>query len=155
MLGLKPIYTTIVGRKKYGGYVSFSSEDENAYSRDFLLNKICCAYAGRVAEVYEYGQDGITTGIGQDIKTATHIAEIMVAEYGMVDSDIMYYSADMRARDPYVIGKIREILREQYNRAERLVEENYAKIKELAKALLEKNSLDEEEIRAILDERRE
>ena len=155
VLGLKPIYTTIVGRKKYGGYVSFSSEDENAYSRDFLLNKICCAYAGRVAEVYEYGQDGITTGIGQDIKTATHIAEIMVAEYGMVDSDIMYYSADMRARDPYVIGKIREILREQYNRAERLVEENYAKIKELAKALLEKNSLDEEEIKAILDERRE
>jgi len=150
ILGLKPTYVTIVGRKKYGGYVSFSNEDESTYSKDFLLNKICCAYAGRVSEVYEYGSNGITTGIGQDIKTATHLAELMVAEYGMCDSDIMYYSAERRAADSEILGKIREILKEQYSRAEQLVEQNYEKVKLLADTLLEKNSLDEEEIISIL-----
>ncbi len=151
VLGLKPIYTTIVGRRKYGGYVSFSNEEESIYSKDFLLNKICCAYAGRVAEVLEYGRDnGTSTSIGHDIKTATHIAEMMVAEYGMCDSEFMYYSSERRT-DIYITNKIREILKEQYSRAEHLVEQNYDKIKMLANVLFEKNSLDEEEIIFILD----
>ena len=151
ILDLKPTYVTIVGRKRYGGYVSFSNEDESTYSKDFLLNKICCAYAGRVAEVREYESNGITTGIGQDIKTATHLAELMVAEYGMCDYDIMYYSVERRSVDPEILGKIREILKEQYSRAEHLIEENYDKVKRLANALVEKNSLDEEEIISILE----
>ena len=116
-----------------------------------MLNKICCAYAGRVAEVREYGSNGITTGIGQDIKTATHLAELIVAEYGMCDSDIMYYSAERRSADPEILGKIREILKEQYRRAEQLVEHNYEKVKRLASILLEKNYLDEEEIISVLE----
>lgn len=151
ILRLKPTYITIVGRKRYGGYVSFSNEDESTYSKDFLLNKICCAYAGRVAEVREYGSSGITTGIGQDIKTATHLAELMVAEYGMCDSDIMYYSVERRSADPEILGRIRDILKEQYSRAEQLVEQNYEKVKRLANVLLEKNSLDEEEIISVLE----
>ncbi len=151
LLNLNVVYATIVGRKNYGGYVSFSNENDSTYSKNFLLNKICCAYAGRVAEVMEYGENGVTTGIGQDIKNATHFAEIMVAEYGMADSDIMYYSPERRASDSYITGKIREILKEQYSRTEQLVKENYSKIKLLANALLEKNSLDEEEIIQILD----
>lgn len=155
LLDLKPVYTTIVGRNRYGGYVSFSNEGESTYSKDFLLNKICCCYAGRAAEVREYGQDGINTGISQDIKSATHIAELMVTEYGMADSEIMYYTAEMRSTDSCVLNKIKEILKEQYARSERLVKQNYAKIKTLAQILLEKNSLDEEEIITILNERKE
>ena len=60
-------------------------------------------------------------------------------------------TAERRAADSEIIGKIREILREQYSRAERLVEQNYEKVKRLANALLEKNSLDEEEIISVLE----
>ena len=150
VLGLKPVHATIVGRRKYGGCVSFSNEDIGTYSRGSLLDRICCAYAGRVAEIHEYGEAGITTGAGQDIKSATRYAELMVTEYGMIDSEIMYYSSEMR-KEPEVISKVRGVLREQYVRAELLVEECFDKIRKIANALLEKNSLDEEEIATIID----
>jgi ATP-dependent Zn protease len=63
----------------------------------------------------------------------------------------MYYSAERRSTDSEILGKIRVILKEQYSRAEHLVEQNYEKVKQLANALLEKNSLDEEEIITILE----
>ena len=152
VLGMNPLYATIVGRKSFGGYVTFSSEDEGVFSKADLENKICCFYAGRMAEVMTYGAAGITTGIGQDIKAATKLAESMVAEYGMCGDLVSYVDPKSRRTDQTVRKMVSDLLREQYDRAGALVRQHQNKVNALALALMERNALTEEEIAEVIND---
>ena len=67
---------------------------------------------------------------------------------------MLYYSTERRANDGELTTAIRALLGEQYRRCQTLIEQNYEKVKTLANVLLEKNSLDEEEIVSVLEEGR-
>lgn len=149
-LGIPSVYTTIISRGNYGGYVYFADEEKTTYTKDELLNKICMALAGRASEVLEYGEAGINTGAGGDIKTASNIARNMICSYGMVDGCFLFLEGKGERMPDFVIEKAQAILSEQYNRALKIVKERKNKIDRVAKELMDKNSLSEEELEALL-----
>ena len=145
LLGIKPLYATIAGRANYGGYVCYSEEDKRLFTREECRNRMCIALAGRAADVLSYGDGGISTGASSDLRSATEMAMDMVCRYGM-DSSLVYMEAE-KGREPKEIQeRAAALLNEQYARAERLLTENGAKLKELAEALLEKENLTGEEM---------
>ena len=146
-LNIPVVHATIVGRGNYGGYVYHGDEDKGTYTKEELLNKICMSLGGRCAEILEYGDGGINTGASSDLKNATRLAKSIVCDYGMIDDFLMVL--DNRESD-LVIEKVRQILREQYERTITIIKERMDKLHSLANELASKNSLSKEEIEAIL-----
>ena len=153
LLGLKPAYVTIAARNGYGGYVQYGEEDKFDLSREECLNRICAAMAGRAGEVCFYGDGGVTTGAGGDIRAATEMARRMVCSYGMERDMLCYIERDETAEKADVGMRVQEILAEQYERALRLVRDNTCKVEAVAKALLERESLTDRELSEILSDR--
>jgi ATP-dependent Zn protease len=149
-LGIPSVYTTIISRGNYGGYVYFADEEKTGYTRDELLNKICMAMAGRASEVLEFGAAGINTGASGDIKTASSIARNMICSYGMVEDCFLFFDTKNGREPDFVAEKAQAILKEQYARATELLKNNKSKVNKVAEALLDKNSLSEEELDQLL-----
>jgi cell division protease FtsH len=136
-------------------------QDRYAYDRDYLLNRIAVLFGGRISE--EIFMNQMTTGASNDFERATQMARDMVTRYGMSDSlGPMVYAENegevflgrsitktthvseetMRKVD----GEIRRIIDEQYNLARRLIENNRDKVEAMAKALLDWETIDAEQI---------
>lgn len=145
LLGMPTVYATIVSRGDYGGYVYHGDENKTTLTKTELLNRICMALAGRGAEVTEYGEDGIGTGASADLQTASRVAMSMVTKYGMLGDDLLFVKEDSE----FAENKVRQILNEQYRRAKEIIGQNKEKFDRMVFALLEKNSLDENEIKEI------
>ena len=122
-------------------------------------------FGGRIAE--EVFMKQMTTGASNDFERATHIARDMVMKYGMTDAlGPMVYAEDEGevflgrsvTRTNNVSGstllkietEIRRIIDEQYTLARRLIEENSDKMHAMAKALLEWETIDAEQIDDIM-----
>lgn len=148
MNGHCPDYITIESRGDAGGYV-FNGEHEGkfGYCKDELLDEICCALAGRAAEVLIYQDRGISTGARVDIRHATTIAKRMICEYGMYDDFFMFIEND---DSDNITLRVQKILQEQFQRAIHLLENNRAKIEKLSDVLLENESLMADEITKII-----
>jgi cell division protease FtsH len=131
------------------------------------LARISMAFGGRVAEEVVFGE--VTTGAQDDIKRATRFARSMVCEHGMSQKlgPIAYGDPDENVflgreiatrRDDFSDETAREIDREvrsiveaQYATAKRVIQENRDKLNRLAEALLERETLDSEEIQAAME----
>ena len=96
-----------------------------------------------------YGEDGVTTGASGDLRSATAMAEQMVCDYGM-DGSLMVVGEGKREL-PWVTESVKRILNEQYGRACTLIREGRARLETLANALIDKNSLDGEALKNILE----
>ena len=141
--GDHPPFVTIVSRGNYGGYTATDAHEGegNQYTRQKLLNEICCCFGGRAAEYVVYGEDGINMGLASDIVMATSCARWMVCDLGMGK---FLYAVDGIGNDNIpkeMLDEIDKILHEQYERAVKLLTENRDKLDILAKALMEKKSL--------------
>ncbi len=139
--------------------------DKHTYSKSFFMDQLAVCFGGRVAEELIFGE--MNTGAKSDIERASEIARRMVCEWGMSDSlGPVYYTGKEEhvflGRD---IGKprehseatqieidreVRRILLERYDLAKKLVSENLETLHKLAKRLLEKETLDGEEIQQII-----
>ena len=150
LLGFKPLYTTIVSRGNYGGYTQYSDEDKFDFTCDECLNRICIAMAGRAAEVCFYGKDGINTGAGGDIRSATDMATRMVCSYGMEDGMLCCVEKDKAVENVAIYKRICEILSKQYGHALQLVRDNADKVDSVAKALVARESLTESELQTLI-----
>ena len=146
-LNIPIVHATMVGRGNYGGYVYHGDEEKTNYTKKELLDRICLSLGGRCAEILEYGENGVNTGASGDLKNATRTAKSIVCDYGMTDDLLMVL--ENRESD-LVIAKVREILREQYQRTMSIIKERMDKLHNLADELASKNSLCKEEIEAIL-----
>ena len=146
-LGIPPVFTTVVSRGEYGGYVYVADEEKSRYTKEELLNKICMALAGRAAEVMELGEDGVNTGASSDLKNASNIAMAMLCDYGM-DNSLMCYSK--KDAPSHIIEKASRLLENEYERASRILQENRDKLHRVAEILVEKNSLTQDEMEMIL-----
>ena len=150
LLGLKPVYATIVARGGYNGYMQYSDENKSDMTRAECLNMICVFMAGRAGEVCFYGDEGVTAGAGNDIGSATALATRMVCVYGMEDDMLCSVKQGLRAGDGAVYRHVQDILLKQYGRALQLVRDNADKVDAVAKALAERESLTGSELTAII-----
>jgi cell division protease FtsH len=145
------------------------TEDRHTMTKRQSLARIAMALAGRAAEKIVFNE--VTSGASDDIKRATNLARAMVCEMGMSDKlgplsyseseGNVFLGREMSSRrENYSEETAREIDRElrgivdsQYALAVRVLEENREKLDRLAHALLERETLDSEEIQAAVDGR--
>jgi cell division protease FtsH len=149
-----------------GVTMSLPEEDKLGYSADWVKDRICMALGGRVAEEIKFGQ--LTTGAADDFRKATGMARAMVTEWGMSEKlgpltygekeDSMFsFGPSMRQRDysehtsMEIDAEVRRIIQEQYARARDLIQGAREKLDGIASALLDRETLDREEIEAIME----
>ena len=157
---------TIIPRgRALGVTMSLPERDRYSYDRDYMLNQISMLFGGRIAE--EVFMNQMTTGASNDFERATHIARDMVTRYGMTNElGPMVYAENegevflgrsvtkttsmseetMRKVD----SVIRRIIDEQYAVARQLIEDNQDKMHAMAKALLDWETLDGDQLDDIM-----
>ena len=133
--------------------MQYFEEDKFDLSREECLNRICVAMAGRAAEVCFYDRGGITTDAGGDIRSATDMATRMVCVYGMEEDMLCCIDQDKAAGNMAIYARVRDILAEQYGRALQLIRDNTEQVEAVAKALIERESLTDGELSALLSGR--
>lgn len=149
--GEKPSYVTIVSRGGYGGYMQHDDEEEKlVYTKDELVSKIRTSLGGRAAEIIYYGEEnGISTGAGGDLKSATSMAKRIICDYGM-DKEFGLAVADPDLNGGALYAQVRtavnKILDVEMKKASALISDNKAAIDALVEALMEKNHLTGKEI---------
>lgn len=131
-------------------------------SKAKFLDELCVLYGGRASEEIFFGAEYITTGASNDIERATTIARNMVMRYGMYDEIGQENFAGARgmwnftgtegnapevseATQKSIDLKVKEILREQYERALTFIKENLELHRKISEDLLEKEEMDREE----------
>jgi cell division protease FtsH len=130
-----------------------------------MLNQISMLFGGRIAE--EVFMKQMTTGASNDFERATHIARDMVTRYGMTDAlGPMVYAENegevflgrsvtktttmSEQTMQKVDAEVRRIIDQQYAQARKLIEDNQDKMHAMAKALLEWETIDGEQLDDIM-----
>jgi cell division protease FtsH len=139
-------------------------DDKHTYTRDYLESQIAIMMGGRVAE--ELFLEHMTTGAGNDIEQATELARRMVCDYGMsslgpltfgkreeqifLGREIAQhrdYSEDTAIR---IDQEIKRFITEGYTRAKKILDENREILCRIAENLLEREVLDANEVKMII-----
>jgi cell division protease FtsH len=157
---------TIIPRgRALGVTMQLPEQDRYSQDRERLLNMIAVLFGGRIAE--EVFMNQMTTGASNDFERATEIARRMVTQWGMSDvlgpmvygenegeiflgRSITTHKNVSETTMQKVDGEIRRIIDEQYALARRMLEENRDKVEAMAKALLEFETIDADQINDIM-----
>ncbi len=156
LTGNLPVQVTIVGRGSAGGYVEREADEEKIiYTVSELQNMICQSMAGRAAEMLYYGDsEGLSTGVGSDLRHASGLAERMIREYGMSSEVGQIYLDEQAAREGEVAARIKQAaertVRAQLERGLQALRDNQDALNRLSEELLKKNRLDRSELERIL-----
>ncbi|RUM42984.1 MAG: cell division protein FtsH, partial [Desulfurobacterium sp.] len=114
---------TIIPRGKALGITQqLPEEDKYTYTKDYLLDRLCVLFGGRVAEELALGT--ISTGAGNDIERATEIARRMVAEWGM--SDILGPMTFGKKNEEIFLGREIQSHRDYSEATARMIDEEVA-----------------------------
>ena len=158
---------TIIPRGNAGGFTMTRPEkDRSYYSKNFMLDDICMGLGGRVAE--EIVIKDISSGASGDIKQVTKFARAMVTEFGMSeklglisysdDSQPMFIGRDMATQRAYsdetakmIDDEVRSIVNEQHERARKLLTENRAILDNMARVLIERETIYTEEVDMLIE----
>jgi cell division protease FtsH len=142
-------------------------DDRYNLSKEQAESSIAVALGGRIAEEIIFGR--MTTGAGNDIEKATDIARKMVCEWGMSEKlgpltygkkeEQVFLGRDYGSRQQdyseqtavEIDQEVRGIVHKQYTKVRELLTEHRAKLDALADALIERETLDAEEIRAVFE----
>jgi len=145
------------------------TEDRHTSNRQQLLARIAMALGGRVAEEVVFNE--LTSGASDDIRRVTRLARAMVCELGMSEKlgpvaygekdESVFLGREMtQRREDYseatareIDAAVRELVDQQHEIARRVVTDNRDKLDRLAEALLERETLDSEEIEAAMEGR--
>jgi len=157
---------TIIPRgRALGVTFSLPGEDKHSYTRGYIIDRICIMMGGRVAEELIFNLS--TTGASNDIKQATNLVRKLICDYGMTeelgplsygekDESIFLGREFNRHRDysektaEAIDAMMRQIVEGQYDRAKAILTEHHDELELLAKALLEYELLDREDIEKII-----
>ncbi|HMM51132.1 MAG TPA: ATP-dependent zinc metalloprotease FtsH [Burkholderiaceae bacterium] len=157
---------TIIPRgRALGVTMQLPEGDRYSMDRERMLSTIAVLFGGRIAE--EIFMNQMTTGASNDFERATQIARDMVTRYGM--SDVLGPMVYAENEGEIFLGRsitkttnmseetmrkvdseIRRIIDEQYAAARRILEENRDKVEAMAKALLEWETIDTDQIDDIM-----
>jgi cell division protease FtsH len=165
--GADPLHkVTIIPRgRALGLTMQLPLDDKYNYSKEYLVNRITILLGGRAAEEIVLRQQ--TTGAGDDLEKATEMARKMVCEWGMSEKlgpltfgkreEAIFLGKEFARHQDYseetavlIDGEIKRIVMDCAEKARRLLEEQLEKLHSLARALLERETLDAEEIVRII-----
>ena len=160
---------TIIPRgRALGVTMQLPTEDRYSMDREHILQNISVLFGGRIAEEIFMGQ--MTTGASNDFERATDMARRMVTQWGMSESmgpmvygenegevflgrSVTTHKNVSEATMQKVDAEIRRIIDQQYALARKLIEDNRDKVEMMAKALLEWETLDADQISDIMEGR--
>jgi cell division protease FtsH len=170
--GCDPLHkVTIVPRGRALGVTwSVPIDDRHTYSKAYIEAQLVSLYGGRVAEELTFGPEKITTGAGNDIERATEMARRMVTQFGMSEilgpmtvgdqEDQIFLGREIVQRRQIsertaqlVDAEVRKFLDTAYQRSKTVLAENLETLQAIAEALLERETLDAEDVQAIADGR--
>ncbi len=152
---------SIIPRGMAGGYTMQRPENDNSYrTYNYLMDEIAVCMGGRIAEELIFKD--ITTGASSDINQASKIARSMVYTYGMSkklgfisldSSEQLFIGRDYQTKNDFseklaaeADDEIREILDYNYSRAKKILSENMNFLDEMAKLLLDQETINKEEV---------
>ncbi len=146
---------------------SLPEDDRHSRTREELLAEITMAMGGRLAEEIKFGD--VTTGASNDFEKATELARRMVTQYGMSElgpiqfgrgahqvflgrdfGDERNYSEEVASK---IDAEVRKIIESCYDNGKQLLKDNWDKVERMVASLLEYETVEAEEVQAILDGR--
>ena len=160
---------TIIPRgRALGVTMQLPQEDRYSMDREQILQNIAVLFGGRIAE--EVFMKQMTTGASNDFERATEMARRMVTQWGMSDNlgpmvygenegevflgrSITTHKNVSEATMQQVDAEIRRIIDDQYGLARKLIEDNSAKVEAMAKALMEWETIDADQVGDIMEGR--
>jgi len=158
---------TIIPRgRALGVTMQLPEEDRYSHNREYLLTRIAVLMGGRIAE--EIFMSQMTTGASNDFEQATQLAQNMVSRWGMSDllgtrvygenTSEVFLGREMathRNISPETAEKVESevtrIITQEYDRARDILSENRDKVEVMARALLEWETLDANQVDEIMD----
>jgi cell division protease FtsH len=162
---------SIIPRGNAGGLTWFTPSEERMdsglYSRAYLQNQMAVALGGRVAEEIIYGEDEVTTGASNDLQQVARVAKQMVTRFGMSDrlgpvalgrsQGGMFLGRDIMAERDFsnetaaaIDEEVRNLVDQAYRRCKSVLLENRVVLDKLAAMLIEKETVDSEELQELL-----
>ncbi|MCG9884858.1 MAG: ATP-dependent zinc metalloprotease FtsH3 [Cyanobacteria bacterium] len=163
---------SIIPRGRAGGLTWFTPSedrmDSGLYSRTYLQNQMAVALGGRLAEEIVYGDEEVTTGASNDLQQVTRVARQMVTRFGMSDrlgpvalgrqQGNMFLGRDIAAERDFseetaaaIDDEVRNLVDQAYRRAKHVLVENRSVLDELARMLVERETVDAQELQELLD----
>jgi cell division protease FtsH len=163
---------SIIPRGRAGGLTWFTpSEDRmdtGLYSRSYLENQMAVALGGRIAEEIIFGEEEVTTGASNDLQQVARVARQMVTRFGMSDrlgtvalgrqQGNMFLGRDIVAERDFseetaaiIDEEVRDLVDVAYRRSKEVLSNNRAVLDQLAQMLVEKETVDAEELQELLE----
>jgi len=161
-----PIHkVTIIPRGMALGVTVYLPDDRHNYTREYLETRLATAYGGRVAEEIFLTQ--MSTGAASDIESATDLARRMVCEYGMsrlgpltfgkkeeqifLGREIAQHRDFSEETARQIDLEVRRLIDEAYQSAHVILEANQPAMHRIAAALLERETIDAEEVKLLIE----
>jgi cell division protease FtsH len=167
-----PVYkVTIIPRGRALGVTMFlPEEDRYSYSKQRLMSSMKSLFGGRLAEELIFGPQYVTTGASNDIERATDIARNMVTKWGLSDrlGPLTYTEDDGEiflgrsvTRHKQVSDvtahaideEVRKLIDTSYNEAKEILQKHESKLHTMAQSLMKYETIDEHQIRDIMEGR--
>jgi cell division protease FtsH len=162
---------SIIPRGRAGGLTWFTPSedrmDSGLYSRSYLQNQMAVALGGRIAEEVIFGEEEVTTGASNDLQQVARVARQMVTRFGMSDrlgpvalgrqQSNMFLGRDIAAERDFseetaaaIDDEVRNLVEQAYRRAKAVLTENRTVLNELAQMLIDRETVDAEELQDLL-----
>jgi len=162
---------SIIPRGRAGGLTWFTPSedrmDSGLYSRSYLQNQMAVALGGRLAEEIIFGEEEVTTGASNDLQQVTRVARQMITRFGMSDrlgpvtlgrqNGNMFLGREIASDRDFsnttaaiIDEEVRKLVDEAYKRAKEVLVGNKHVLDKLADILVEKETVDAEELQEIL-----
>ena len=162
---------SIIPRGRAGGLTWFTPSedrmDSGLYSRSYLQNQMAVALGGRIAEEIIFGEEEVTTGASNDLQQVARVARQMVMRFGMSDrlgpvalgrqQGNMFLGRDIAAERDFseetaatIDDEVHNLVDQAYHRAKEVLTNNKHVLDQLAQMLIEKETVDAEELQEVL-----
>ena len=163
---------SIIPRGAAGGLTWFTPSEERMdsglYSRSYLQNQMAVALGGRIAEEIIFGDEEVTTGASNDLQQVARVARQMVTRFGMSDrlgpvtlgrqQGNMFLGREISAERDFseetasaIDEEVRRLVDQAYDRAKQVMLENRHILDKLAQMLIEKETVDAEELQEVIN----
>lgn len=163
---------SIIPRGRAGGLTWFTPNedqmDSGLYSRSYLQNQMAVALGGRIAEEIIFGEEEVTTGASNDLQQVARVARQMITRFGMSDRlgpvalgrqqgnpflgrDIMSERDFSEETASTIDDEVRNLVDQAYRRAKDVLVSNRTVLDEIARRLVEKETVDSDELQEILN----
>ena len=156
---------TIIPRGMALGVTVYLPDDRHNYTKEYLETRLATAFGGRVAEEIFLNQ--MSTGAGSDIESATDLARRMVCEYGMsrlgpltfgkkeeqifLGREIAQHRDFSEETARQIDQEVRRLIDEAYQSAHSILESNQDAMHRISAALLERETIDAEELKLLVE----